>query len=160
MNFKKTTLAIGSFIVNLEGKSKLNYYLVHMKESLRENCPNTGKYGPEKSPYLDTFHAVYVYTIMWQNHDFIILSQSVLHSFLTITATHKNNQEKLKFSRIYFWDWANFNIFRGICFNTFFSFAKITRISIRQKFLSWWDAPLALRNLIKVTTRQFLAGFY
>ena len=21
--------------------------------------PNTGKYGPEKSPYLDTFHAVY-----------------------------------------------------------------------------------------------------
>ena len=64
MNFKKTTLAIGSFIVNLEGKSKLNYYLVHMKESLRENCPNTGKYGPEKSLYLDTFHGVYVYTIM------------------------------------------------------------------------------------------------
>ena len=22
--------------------------------------PNTGKYGPEKTPYLDTFHAVYV----------------------------------------------------------------------------------------------------
>ena len=21
--------------------------------------PNTGKYGPEKAPYLDTFHAVY-----------------------------------------------------------------------------------------------------
>ena len=21
-------------------------------------CPNAGKYGPEKSPYLDTFHAV------------------------------------------------------------------------------------------------------
>ena len=34
--------------------------------SLREKCPNaeflfspnTGKYGPEKTPYLDTFHAV------------------------------------------------------------------------------------------------------
>ena len=22
--------------------------------------PNTGKYGPEKYPYLDTFHAVYI----------------------------------------------------------------------------------------------------
>ena len=21
--------------------------------------PNTGKYGPQKTPYLDTFHAVY-----------------------------------------------------------------------------------------------------
>ena len=21
-------------------------------------CPNTGKYGPEKTPYLDTFHTV------------------------------------------------------------------------------------------------------
>ena len=25
---------------------------------LRSN-PNTGKYGPEKTPYLDTFHAVF-----------------------------------------------------------------------------------------------------
>ena len=24
------------------------------------SCPNTGKYGPEKTPYLDTFHAVIV----------------------------------------------------------------------------------------------------
>ena len=22
-------------------------------------CPNAGKYGPEKTPYLDTFHAVF-----------------------------------------------------------------------------------------------------
>ena len=22
------------------------------------SCPNTGKYGPEETPYLDTFHAV------------------------------------------------------------------------------------------------------
>ena len=26
---------------------------------LHEKCPNTGKYGPEKTPYLDTFHAVF-----------------------------------------------------------------------------------------------------
>ena len=26
--------------------------------TLREKCPNTGKYGTEKTPYLDTFHAV------------------------------------------------------------------------------------------------------
>ena len=26
--------------------------------SLREKCPNTGKYGPEITPYVDTFHAV------------------------------------------------------------------------------------------------------
>ena len=28
--------------------------------SLRENCPNTGKYGPETIPYSKTFHAVAV----------------------------------------------------------------------------------------------------
>ena len=28
------------------------------KVSLHEKCPNTGKYGPEKNLYLDTFHAV------------------------------------------------------------------------------------------------------
>ena len=40
------------------------------QQTLREKCPNTeylsvfslnaGKYGPEKAPYLDTFHAVKV----------------------------------------------------------------------------------------------------
>ena len=29
-----------------------------MNTTLHEKCPNTGKYGPEKTPYLDTFHAV------------------------------------------------------------------------------------------------------
>ena len=32
----------------------------------RRYFPNTGKYGPEKTPYLDTFHAVYVfYGFLW-----------------------------------------------------------------------------------------------
>ena len=26
--------------------------------------PNTGKYGPEKTPYLDTFHAVFIALIV------------------------------------------------------------------------------------------------
>ena len=32
------------------------------RTTLREKCPNTytGKYGPEKTPYLDTFHEVLI----------------------------------------------------------------------------------------------------
>ena len=29
-----------------------------VKHTLREKCPNTGTYGPEKTPYLDNFHAM------------------------------------------------------------------------------------------------------
>ena len=29
-----------------------------MSEILRENCTNTGKYGPEKTAYVGTFQAV------------------------------------------------------------------------------------------------------
>ena len=33
--------------------------MIRARESARrEKCPNAGKYGPEKTPYLDTFHAV------------------------------------------------------------------------------------------------------
>ena len=33
--------------------------IVYMwQSSMYEKCPNTGKYGPEKTPYLDTFHAM------------------------------------------------------------------------------------------------------
>ena len=28
------------------------------ESALREKCPNAGKYGPEKTPYLDTFYTV------------------------------------------------------------------------------------------------------
>ena len=30
--------------------------------------PNTGKYGPEITPYLDTFHAVHIITIFLKNY--------------------------------------------------------------------------------------------
>ena len=33
--------------------------IVYMwQSSMYEKCPNTGKCGPEKTPYLDTFHAM------------------------------------------------------------------------------------------------------
>ena len=35
--------------------------------SLREKCPNTGKYRPEITPYLDTFHALLNYFLgIWK----------------------------------------------------------------------------------------------
>ena len=32
--------------------------VIFKSPTLREKCPNTGKYGPEITPYLDTFHPV------------------------------------------------------------------------------------------------------
>ena len=40
------------------------FFLVHIfshTKYLSVFSPNAGKYGPEKTPYLDTFHAVYVW---------------------------------------------------------------------------------------------------
>ena len=36
-----------------------NSTVIWIKCTLREKHPNRGKYGPEKNPYLDTFHTVY-----------------------------------------------------------------------------------------------------
>ena len=35
---------------------------ISLKATLREKCPNTGKYGPEETLYLETFHAVLIHT--------------------------------------------------------------------------------------------------
>ena len=32
-------------------------------QPLREKCPKTGKYGPEKPSFLDSFHAVIGYSL-------------------------------------------------------------------------------------------------
>ena len=37
--------------------------LLKFKETLRGKCPNTGKYGPEKTPHVDTFYAVKQYIL-------------------------------------------------------------------------------------------------
>ena len=37
---------------------KINFFLLVFKCEQIVVSPNTGKYGPEKTPYLDTFHAV------------------------------------------------------------------------------------------------------
>ena len=39
---------------------KLSRYGVFSGPCFPVFSPNTGKFGPEKTPYLDTFHAVYV----------------------------------------------------------------------------------------------------
>ena len=38
--------------------------------TLRKKCPNTGKYGPEKTPYLDTFYALQILgnSLCWVVH--------------------------------------------------------------------------------------------
>ena len=53
--------------------------ITHKSAPLREKCPNTefflvcifspntGKYGPDKTPYLDTFHAVHLSHMRIQN---------------------------------------------------------------------------------------------
>ena len=39
-------------------------YFSHLEElALRKKCPNTRKYGPEKTPYLDTFRALLYLTL-------------------------------------------------------------------------------------------------
>ena len=58
-------------IEQTKNRLKLLWVSISFSESLRENCsntesgpyfpvfsPNTEKYGPEKTPYLDTFNAV------------------------------------------------------------------------------------------------------
>ena len=58
--------SIGAFSVNsnLEGGTYLSVF-----------SPNAGKYGPEKTPYLDSFHAVefIIITIRFQINPFAIL---------------------------------------------------------------------------------------
>ena len=39
---------------------KVSKYGVFSDSCLPVFSPNTGKYGPEKTPYLDTFHAVFM----------------------------------------------------------------------------------------------------
>ena len=41
-------------------KCKVSKYGVFSGPYFPVFSPNTGKYGPEKTPYLDTFHAVYM----------------------------------------------------------------------------------------------------
>ena len=68
-------------------------------QPLREKCPNTkfllefftylsvfspnaGKYGPEKTPYLDTFHTVSTYNNIFVTIMIIYLQQwNIIHNF-------------------------------------------------------------------------------
>ena len=41
-------------------ESKQGYFYHYENSYFPVFSPNTGKYGPGKTPYLDTFHAVYI----------------------------------------------------------------------------------------------------
>ena len=42
---------MGSYVVSMFS------FMILIRESLREKYTNTGKYGPEKTPHSDIFHA-------------------------------------------------------------------------------------------------------
>ena len=47
------------------GLWKASFFFVHLQCILLDISPNAGKYGPEITPYLDTYHAVvYLRTIL------------------------------------------------------------------------------------------------
>ena len=45
-------------MIVISAASKVTKYIVFSGPYFLVLSPNTGKYGPEKTPYLDTFHAV------------------------------------------------------------------------------------------------------
>ena len=59
----------------------LEFVILDIGFALREKCPHTkflfwsvfspnmGKYGPEKTPYLDTFHAIMLSKVIGYDHD-------------------------------------------------------------------------------------------
>ena len=70
-----------------------------MQFTLREKCPNGAeylsvfnpnaeKYGPEKTPYLDTFHAVAMWVITYSCVLLPVVHQSDCHE----TKSNKSNQ--------------------------------------------------------------------
>ena len=62
INFQRLKILIVSLLLLWES------YFSHLEElALRKKCPNTGKYGPEKTPYLDTFHALLYLTLIEMN---------------------------------------------------------------------------------------------
>ena len=52
--------------------------------------PNAGKYGPEKLPYLDTFHAVNVITVTHDSRLLFAFKIIISISFILIRKSHNN----------------------------------------------------------------------
>ena len=64
--------------------------------------PNTGKYGPEKTPYLDNFHAVLNDNIIWCKYSRVITDLKKSESFFLLSAP-KYLGTRLEILRI-FWN--------------------------------------------------------
>ena len=73
MKYKQLVISVNCFISSITAWKvpKYRVFLVRIimysdwiRRLISVFSPNTGKYGPEKTPYLDTFHAVYVLEIL------------------------------------------------------------------------------------------------
>ena len=45
---------------------------------------NTGKYGPEKTPYLETFHAVSIFEVDFHSGSIVVLTNKKNTTFLSL----------------------------------------------------------------------------
>ena len=84
------------------------------KQSLREKCPNTGKYRPEKTPYLDTFHIVNLMNLFLKFNKNLSLQQL---PFISRNGTKFfNTAQKIKFSiKDYFVSVIKSSVFLHAC---------------------------------------------
>ena len=69
--------------------------------TLREKCPNTGKYGPEITRYLDTFHAVLIYIFL-----LLLIAQNSAETVPFRKISTPGNQVKLRYFTRSDWRWA------------------------------------------------------
>ena len=80
--------------------------LIYLNDTLREKCPDTkflsvfspnaGKYGPEKTPYLDTFHAVTLASIAFIKNAFFV---DAIPKFAIVKGQFINETDSLTASR-------------------------------------------------------------
>ena len=68
----------------------VNVNNLHCMKSIQIWSPNTGKYGPERTPYLDTFHAV----LLWINQ-FIMMIGVLSDIHIKSRNWHKNGKNDI-----------------------------------------------------------------
>ena len=75
-------------------RKKMSKYGVYSGSYFFVFCPNTGKYGPEVTPYLETFHAVVVYliicwfTTLFRSSRPVFCKKGVLKNFAKFSGKH------------------------------------------------------------------------
>ena len=73
---------------------KMSKYGVYSGSYFFVFCPNTGKYGPEVTPYLETFHAVVVsliicwFTTLFRSSCPVFCKKGILRNFAKFSGKH------------------------------------------------------------------------